>query len=276
MPTAQISEIRFFIGCRPAVPHHCIGTAMSQLVPFLAPITMTSREIAELTGKRHDNVLRDIDNLVENLPSELRYGFQSGTYVSGDPPREYRQFILDRDSAYCLIAGYEPNSRMRIIKRWQELEAQAALPQPQVLSLPSDPRLQAPLLFKADLEVSALLGIPLHLAQVEAARVVRDETGIDYLPRLALAPAQSQVKEEDVMLEPTELAELLQIESAAAVNRWLANLGLQSREGKEWVPTEQGKPYCARHHWSSKNKSGYNLKWSLAFVLSCLPGDWPN
>lgn len=90
MPTAQISEIRFFIGCEPAVFHYCIGTTMSQLVPFVAQITMTSREIAELTGKRHDNVLRDIDNLVENLPSELRYGFQSGTYVSGDPPREYQ------------------------------------------------------------------------------------------------------------------------------------------------------------------------------------------
>jgi len=274
VPTAQISEIRFFIGCRPAVLHYCIGTTMSQLVPFVAQITMTSREIAELTGKHHHHVLRDIDNLISTLDPNLVFGFQSSTYTAGDPPREYRQFVLDRDSAYCLIAGYEPNSRMRIIKRWQELEAQAALPQ--VLSLPSDPRLQAPLLLKADLEVSALLGIPLHLAQVEAAKVVRDETGIDYLPRLALAPAQSQVKEEDVMLEPTELAERLQIESAVAVNRWLANLGLQRREGKEWVPTEQGKPHCARHHWSSKNKSGYNLKWSLAFVRSCLPEDWNN
>ena len=34
MPTAQISEIRFFIGCRPAVLPYCIGTTMSNLVPF--------------------------------------------------------------------------------------------------------------------------------------------------------------------------------------------------------------------------------------------------
>ena len=88
-----------------------------------ATVSMTSREIAELTGKRHDHVLRDIDNLLKTLSPELGNGFKSSTYVSGDPPREYRQFELDRDSTYCLVAGYDANVRMKIIKRWQELEA---------------------------------------------------------------------------------------------------------------------------------------------------------
>ena len=46
-------------------------------------LTMTSREIADLTGKRHDNVIRDIDKLVASLSSDLRTGF-SMTYVSGE------------------------------------------------------------------------------------------------------------------------------------------------------------------------------------------------
>lgn len=41
----------------------------------------------------------------------------------GDPANGYRYFNLDRDAAYCLVAGYDANARMRIIKRWQELEA---------------------------------------------------------------------------------------------------------------------------------------------------------
>lgn len=104
---------------------------MKEISPITANVTsMTSREIAELTGKRHADVLRDIDRLLESLNADLRSGFKTSTYTSGDPPREYRQFILDRDATYCLVTGYDANARMRIIKRWQELEGQqTSLPQ---------------------------------------------------------------------------------------------------------------------------------------------------
>ena len=84
-------------------------------------LTMTSRAVSELTGKRHDHVLRDIDNLLKTLSPELGTGF-SITY-EGDPGKGYRYYVMDRDSTYCLVAGYDANARMRIIKRWQELEA---------------------------------------------------------------------------------------------------------------------------------------------------------
>lgn len=85
------------------------------------PLAMTSREIAELAGKEHFHVLRDIDALLRTLNPELGLGFTSSTYVDSTGKRN-RQFILDRDSSYCLVAGYDPNSRMLIIKRWQLLE----------------------------------------------------------------------------------------------------------------------------------------------------------
>ena len=39
---------------------------MNQLLTTKA-LTMTSREIAELTGKRHDNVMRDIRTMLDDL-----------------------------------------------------------------------------------------------------------------------------------------------------------------------------------------------------------------
>lgn len=97
-------------------------------------ITITSREIAELTGKLHHHVLRDIDNLVSELQPNLVAGFKSSTYIDNSG-KSNRQYELDRDSTYCLMAGYDANSRMRIIKRWQELELAK---QSQLLTLPQD------------------------------------------------------------------------------------------------------------------------------------------
>ena len=91
---------------------HTITTALS----------MTSKEVATLAEKRHDHVLRDIDNLLKTLTPDLGAGFSMA--YEGDPTNGYRYFNLDRDAAYCLVAGYDANARMRIIKRWQELEGQ--------------------------------------------------------------------------------------------------------------------------------------------------------
>lgn len=130
-------------------------------------------------------------------------------------------------------------------------------------------------ILKCELEIASLLKVPEHIGQVEALKSVHRETGLDYRPLLAHSKSQEAISPEDVMLEPAGLAKRLSIVDGAAVNRWLESLGLQRKEGKSWVPTDKGKPYCAMHHWTTAFKSGYNLKWSLAYVSSQLPPDWP-
>jgi len=91
-----------------------------------AMATMTSREIAELTGKRHDNIMRDIRSMIEQLSasSELSWHCESSTYTDEQgKPRD--MYVMDKDTTYTLIAGYRADLRFKIIKRWQELEAQA-------------------------------------------------------------------------------------------------------------------------------------------------------
>jgi Rha family phage regulatory protein len=96
-------------------------------------VTMSSREIAELTGKRHDNVLRDCRNLVEHLSanSSLSWLCKSTTYTDAQG-KEREMYELDRDTTLTLISGYDAVLRMKIIKRWMELEeAQRELAVPQ-------------------------------------------------------------------------------------------------------------------------------------------------
>ena len=96
--------------------------------------TMSSLEIAELTGKHHRHVLRDIRELIESFKDspELGSGFKSSSYTAGNGKQEIC-FELDFVASTCLITGYDAVSRMRVIKRWQSLEnkntTQLAIPQ---------------------------------------------------------------------------------------------------------------------------------------------------
>ena len=82
-------------------------------------LTMSSLEIAELTGKQHKHVLTDIRNMLNSLNIDSAVFTAQYKDSTG---RSLVMFNLPKDETLCLIAGYNVQVRMRIIKRWQELE----------------------------------------------------------------------------------------------------------------------------------------------------------
>ncbi len=103
-----------------------MDTSNNSLIPvFESTInTMSSREVAELTRKRHSDVMRDIRNMIDRISADadLRWHCETVTYTDeqGKPREMYR---LDKDTTLTLVSGYDAVLRFRIIKRWQELEA---------------------------------------------------------------------------------------------------------------------------------------------------------
>lgn len=83
--------------------------------------TMSSREIANVTGKRHDNVKRDIVAMLKDLKVDA-LSFED-IYLDGRN-REQVQYLLDREYTDCLLTGYSAPMRMKVIRRWRELEHQ--------------------------------------------------------------------------------------------------------------------------------------------------------
>lgn len=81
--------------------------------------TMTSLEIAEVTGKRHDAVLRDIRSLLEQ-------GVNAHNFVEveyKDKKGENRpMYQLTKKGCLILASGYNALLREKIINRWEELE----------------------------------------------------------------------------------------------------------------------------------------------------------
>lgn len=92
-------------------------------------LTMSSREIAELTGKRHDNVKRTIATLVEAgviSQPQIEDGIKS---ANGVVVQEYK--VGKRDS-FVVVAQLSPEFTARLVDRWQELEQQVANTTPQL------------------------------------------------------------------------------------------------------------------------------------------------
>ena len=85
-------------------------------------LTMSSLEIAELTGKDHRNVMRDIKVMFEQLDNLKGLLSSEHTYTHPQNGQKYKCYNLPKEETICLIAGYNAQVRMRIIKRWQELE----------------------------------------------------------------------------------------------------------------------------------------------------------
>ena len=98
--------------------------------------TMSSREIAELTGKDHGDVLKDIRRILEEVG--IDGGKFTGVY-KGANGQERPCFNLPRRECDMVIAGYSAKYRLAIIDRWQELESQQ-IPKtlPEALRLAAD------------------------------------------------------------------------------------------------------------------------------------------
>ena len=105
---------------------------------------MTSREIAEMTGKEHGNVMRDIRAMIEAIATDSNLNpCAKSTAYQGKDGRSYPQYELDKDTCLTLLLGYDAVARMKVVKRWQELEEQSsrpAIPQtlPEALRLAAD------------------------------------------------------------------------------------------------------------------------------------------
>lgn len=81
--------------------------------------TMTSCEIAELTGKEHTHVMRDIRIMLEELGESENPDLVSQYQGLRRMEKCYK---LPKRETLILVSGYSVELRARIIDRWEELE----------------------------------------------------------------------------------------------------------------------------------------------------------
>ncbi|ECI2306490.1 Rha family transcriptional regulator [Salmonella enterica subsp. enterica serovar Newport] len=112
----------------------------TQITTTGQPAMMSSKEIAELTGKRPADVIRDIWVILESLYSinkdnaDLRHHknhkvtVTDGVIAYFDNRGYVSEFLLDRRHTEILITGYDVKRRAAVIDRWFSLESGEAQP----------------------------------------------------------------------------------------------------------------------------------------------------
>ncbi|HCO5198208.1 TPA: Rha family transcriptional regulator [Escherichia coli] len=114
--------------------------SVSLVVDNTKPLTMSTLQIAELTGKNHKDVMRDFRNMVDSLEKGSKLvggdernfapiGFYKETTYKDSLNRNKPMYELDEDLCNTLVMGYDAPLRFKIAKKWRLMkEGKANVP----------------------------------------------------------------------------------------------------------------------------------------------------
>ncbi|MCG7492444.1 phage antirepressor KilAC domain-containing protein [Thalassobius sp. Cn5-15] len=207
------------------------------------PLTMSSKEIADLLDVRHDNVKRTIETLVNKgvivRPQTEDEQIQD---VMGRG-RTMSVYLLEKRDSYVVVAQLSPEFTARVVDRWQELEAKTSLQLPNF----ADPAAAARA-WADQVEENKALALESRL-QAEKIQDMQDDVGA--LNRIARAEGGHSLR---------AAAKILQVKERQFIS-WMHEHGWIYRPGNKgaWLP------------YSDKTKAG--LMTVKTFTQSVEGGD---
>jgi phage antirepressor YoqD-like protein len=168
-------------------------------------LTMTSRELADLTDKRHDSVKRTIEMLI-------------GRGIISDPQfveyldslnRPAKQYLIGKRDSYVIVAQLSPEFTARLVDRWQELEQANQIKVPQ--TLPEALRLAADLADKV---------------QEQQLLIEQQKPAVEFLGRYVEAKNTKAIR---------EVAKVLGAKEREFIT-WLSESKYLFKQGGAWLP----------------------------------------
>ena len=106
-------------------------------------LIVSSREVAENFEKRHDNVLKDVDELFLGSPQNLGDLFIENYYTHPQNKQNYREYLMTRDGFTLLAMGFTGKKalawKLKYIEAFNRMEEE--LKRPKALSAKEELRL---------------------------------------------------------------------------------------------------------------------------------------
>lgn len=212
-------------------------------------VVVSSRKVAEDFGKRHKNIIRDIENLIKEDGSILSHGlFIESDYINSNN-RKFKEYLLTRDGFSLIVMGFTGAKalqwKLKYIEAFNEMEE--ALKDKNKIELPTD-------------YLSALKA--LVVSEEERQKLL--EINKEQAPKVEYF---NKVLDSSKLITITEIANDLGI-SARELNKFLETEGIQNKQYKQWKISQEFlwliEENYADYEIYSRNfgKKNQQLKWT--------------
>lgn len=203
-------------------------------------LVTTSRNVAEVFGKNHKDVLRDVRNVISSLPDESNNwgmrNFALTPYTDPQNKQTYDEYLITKDGLTLLVMGYTGEKAMAFklayIQRFNEMEALLKEQQnkAKAIEYTLKDKLESTALI---LQVAGITGNQLALALDKQYKKEMGYSAIKATNTALIAPIQEQ------LATPTQLGKIIGI-GPRKVNILLEELGYQVKTLNGWEPTKLG------------------------------------
>lgn len=198
---------------------------MNELAKLGRAETMTSLDIAEITGMRHADVMRSIRNMETAWQKVSQRNFALSSYKQQQPnggEKNVPCYILDKTECLYIATKFNDEARAKLVLRWEELEKK---------NMPQVPQSFA----------EALMLAAKQQQQIEEQQKAIDAKKEEIIQLSAtITEMQPKVSYVDTILASKETVTTTQIAqdygmSAKAFNVLLRNFDIQRKVGGQWI-----------------------------------------
>ena len=211
--------------------------------------TMTSMQIAEITGKPHNDVLKAIRVMEPAWEAERGGKFSlSFRTVKGQGAKQYPYYILNKTECLYVATKFNDQARARLVLRWEQLEQERQASQP-VPSVATQSQPQHPVADPANLTRKQLLLMALEAEEEnERLRAERQELEAEHYAAMIesaekdtrIKALERQVTYLDLIDRSRDTLNTTQVAqdygyTAVSFNQLLKGLRIQYNSGGQWI-----------------------------------------
>lgn len=202
---------------------------MNEISTFVDGERMTSLQIAEITGKRHADVMKSIRKMEPAWEKVAEGKFSLGSYKD-ENNQDRPCYSLNKEECLYIATKFNDEARAKLIKRWKELEEQHQKP-----SVPQNYLEALKSLVKSE-EEKQQLALQNKRQQATILTISKENTElgnkiIEMLPKVSY---YEQILQSDATVTITQIAQDYGM-SAIKLNLLLSDMRIQHKVRGQWI-----------------------------------------